>query len=103
MREPANVAPDLEPLGLAEAATTEEMFRLVVKAIDEGRVDVARGRLLLDAVKVRLPVVDAAEFRRKLALAEAKALEAAKLAGRAALPASRATVDLGPAKDGAAQ
>lgn len=103
-RRVAVTAPEApsEPLGLAEAATTEDMFRLVVKAIDEGRVDTARGRLLLEAVKVRLPVVEVADFRRKLEAAEAQAREAARLAAGRGLPvrASKAVVEVAAVADG---
>lgn len=85
-------------LGLADIPT-EEAYTRVLRAVDEGTVTISEGLRLTEIVGRALPLRDAAEFRRRLAGAEAAhraALEATRQLGSRAAPASARTVEAPP-------
>ena len=85
-------------LGLADVST-EEAYTRVLRAVDEGSVTISEGVRLTEIVGRALPLRDAAEFRRRLAGAEAAhraALEATRQLGARVPPASARTVEAAP-------
>lgn len=97
--------PATEPIpsvGLADAGSTPERYRKVLEALDAERLTPPQAKVLLDVLEVGLRVADAIEVEKRLVAAEAKALEAARIAASRALPvpAARATVSLDGDGDG---
>jgi hypothetical protein len=82
-------------LRLADGTPAEAFGRLAA-AIDDGRVTIAEGKLLADILERRLRILDAEEFRRRLEMAEARALESARRSPALPAPAARATVEVPP-------
>jgi hypothetical protein len=74
--------------------TPGEAFGRLAAAIDSGKVTIAEAKALADILERRLRILDAEEFRRRLEMAEARALEAARRGATLPAPAARATVDV---------
>jgi hypothetical protein len=85
-------------LGLSSVTTSEAYTRLLL-ALDEGKVSVREAEQIATVLFKGITIRDAEVYRVRLAAAEAKALEAARLAGRALGPASKRTVDVTPEGD----
>lgn len=98
-RPPAEPIPSV---GLAEAGSTPERYRKVLEALDAERLTPPQAKVLLDVLEVGLRVSDAIEVEKRLVAAEAKALEAARIAASRVLPvpAAKATVNLDGDVDG---
>ncbi len=78
------------------AGTPAEAFERVAQALDAGDITIAEARQLSDVLERRLHVVDAERWRAQLLAIQARADEAARLAGARALPAARETVEVEP-------
>jgi hypothetical protein len=87
----------LPNLHLAEVRSADAGWRRVVEALDRSEISLDEALGYIRIVKERLPLVDAEELRRDLALVQARQAQA-RLTGRAA----KLTVDVtGPAPEGA--
>ncbi len=84
--------PVVRSLRLAEG-TPAEAFERLAKAIDAGEVTIGDAKHLADILERRLKIMDAEAFRKRLELAEARALEAQKQRAALPVPASQAVVE----------